>query len=92
MKKPLFTKTIQLMLWLMLSIAVIGMILGHRLMIYYIAKEQEDIESGLAQYFDLNDNKFRQLNQELFLLLPMTLILKVLRQWKMSRSRIIKCF
>lgn len=65
MKKPLFTKTIQLMIWLMLMIAVIGLVLGHRLMLYYFEKEKEDITNGIRQYFELNDNSFRQLNQEL---------------------------
>lgn len=65
MKKPLFTKTIRLLIWLMLMIAVIGLVLGYRLMLFYFVHEKEDITLGVGQYFELNDNRFRQLNQEL---------------------------
>ncbi len=65
MKKPLFTKTIRLLIWLMLMIAVIGLVLGYRLMLFYFAHEKEDITLGVRQYFELNNNRFRQLNQEL---------------------------
>lgn len=65
MKKPLFTKTIRLLIWLMLMIAMIGLVLGYCLMLFYFAHEKEDITQGVRQYFELNDNRFRQLNQEL---------------------------
>ena len=53
MKKPLFTKTIQLMIWLMLMIAVIGLVLGHRLMLYYFEKEKEDITTVSYTHLDV---------------------------------------
>ncbi len=91
MKKPLFTKTIRLLIWLMLMIAVIGLVLGYRLMLFYFVHEKEDITLGVGQYFELNDNRFRQLNQELLFIAANDASVKSKASlvWEMSKSRTI---
>ncbi len=64
-KKAVFTRSIQLMIWMLVMISVIGFLLGQWLMRFYLDREQETIRGNIHRFIELNDNKYRQLNQEL---------------------------
>lgn len=64
-KKAMFTRSIQIMIWLLVMISVIGFALGQWLMRFYLNREQETIEETIHRFIELNDDKYRQLNQEL---------------------------
>ena len=64
-KKAVFTRSIQMMIWMLVMISVIGFLLGQWLMRFYLDREQEAIRGNIHRFIELNDNKYRQLNQEL---------------------------